>query len=38
VAQKGDRDAVLATLREVVPGFTAAAAAAGAGITPSGSR
>jgi FlaA1/EpsC-like NDP-sugar epimerase len=38
VAQKGDRDAVLAALREVVPGFTPAVVTTGSGVTPSGSR
>jgi FlaA1/EpsC-like NDP-sugar epimerase len=37
VAQKGDRDAVLAGLREIVPAF-APALPAGASVTPSGSR
>jgi FlaA1/EpsC-like NDP-sugar epimerase len=36
-AQRGDRDAVFAGLRDVVPGFTPAAALAG-GVTPTGSR
>jgi FlaA1/EpsC-like NDP-sugar epimerase len=36
-AREGDREMVIAALRDVVPGFTPAAAA-GAGVTPSGSR
>ena len=38
VAQRGERDAVLQALRDVVPGFTPALAAAASGVTPSGSR
>jgi len=38
VAQRGERDAVLAALREVVPGFTPSVAVAGESVTPSGSR
>ena len=33
-AQRGDREAVLAGLRDVVPGFTPSAATAGTGLTP----
>jgi FlaA1/EpsC-like NDP-sugar epimerase len=38
VAHKGDRDAVLAALRDVVPAFTPSVVAAGDDVTPSGSR
>jgi FlaA1/EpsC-like NDP-sugar epimerase len=38
VAQRGERDAVLLALREVVPAFTPTLAAAASGVTPSGSR
>ena len=38
VARMGDRDAVLAALRDVVPAFKPAAAPATAHVTPSGSR
>jgi FlaA1/EpsC-like NDP-sugar epimerase len=37
-AQRGDRGAVLAALREAVPGFTPAGVAASAGLTPSAPR
>jgi hypothetical protein len=37
-AREGDREAVLARLREVVPGFTPSAVAARTGVSPSGSR
>jgi FlaA1/EpsC-like NDP-sugar epimerase len=37
-AQRGDREAVLAGLRDVVPGFTPSVATAGAGLTPTSSR
>jgi FlaA1/EpsC-like NDP-sugar epimerase len=37
-AQRGDRDAVLAAMREAVPGFTPAGVAASAGLTPSAPR
>ncbi len=37
-AQKGDRDAVLAALRDVVPAFTPSVVVAGESVTPSGSR
>jgi FlaA1/EpsC-like NDP-sugar epimerase len=38
VARRGDRDGVLAALREIVPGFTPATSRAAEGVTPSGSR
>jgi len=38
VARTGDRHAVLAALREIVPNFTPAGGAAGGDVTPSESR
>jgi FlaA1/EpsC-like NDP-sugar epimerase len=38
VARMGDRDAVLATLRDLVPAYTPAVAPTTANVTPSGSR
>ena len=38
VAQRGERDAVLAALRDIVPRFTPSVAIAGSGVTPSGLR
>ena len=37
-AQRGDRDAVLAAMREAVPGFTPSSVAASAGLTPTAPR